>query len=378
MFRIIDSCNDGVNNNYRFFEYDRWLDGDTVAGGNASGVWPAAGRVFITDGFGLQNQHRLSCTAGKGVCFGAIRRDSSDRSTWGTGIEGDKECENCCVRCPASGEVTYAGGNLVCTTSTPPIPDPDVNPLDDFNVTISSSCRREVRICLRDHQCEDGDRVQVSVNGSVVFSGELLNAASCVNAPVRQGSNSISMLALNGTGFKGNCSFADSNTGEIQIFGNNNVQTQTWSHRGGAGSRANLVVNIESQTTNCSLGTQMPTGPPGADFRITDNCNDGSSIQYKFFQYDRWHDGNTVAGQAPSGVWPSSNRAYLTPLFGQPQEHNLSCTAGKGICFGASVTNNPQRYWGAGIEGNEGCTSCCVRCPTSGRVRFSGGNLVCP
>ena len=272
---------------------------------------------------------------------------------------------------------------------TPPPTDPDANPLDNFNVTISSSCPRQVRICVRDNACEDGDRVRVSVNGSVVFSGEIFNAARCVNVPVRQGTNSISMRALNGTGFKGSCSHADVNTGEIQIFGNNNVQRQRWSHRGGAGSQANLVVNIGPQTTNCSLGgTQPPPrppigpppppppGPPSVNFQITDNCNDRSSVRYRFYEYDRWRNGTTIAGESASRVWPNNRQVYVTRGLGQRHEHNLSCRAGKGICYGARATNDRQSYWGAGIDGNQSCSSCCVRCPTSGRIS-AGRSLTC-
>ena len=287
------------------------------------------------------------------------------------------------------GESTSDSSNPDITVTPPtftPLPnipptDPDANPLDNFNVTISSSCLRQVRICVRDNACEDGDRVRVSVNGSVVFSGEIFNAARCVNVPVRQGTNSISMQALNGTGFKGSCSHADVNTGEIQIFGNNNVQRQQWSHRGGAGSEAHLVVNIGPQTTNCSLGgTQPPPGPPigpqppsglpGAVFQLTDSCSDGLNIEYRFFQYDRWRDGDTVAGGSPTHVWPSNSQVYVTWRFGQQTESNLRCTAGKGVCYGARPENG-QGEWGAGIEGTGRCTGCCVRCPTSGSVRLS-------
>ena len=118
----------------------------------------------------------------------------------------------------------------------------DANPLDDFNVRIPASCPRQVEICVRDHQCEDGDAVAVSVNGVEVLRTELFNAPRCIDIAVREGVNTISLLALNGTGFKGSCSFVDENTGEITVAGSQ--RSQNWRHRGGAGSRANLNVTV--------------------------------------------------------------------------------------------------------------------------------------
>ena len=58
-------------------------------------------------------------------------------------------------------------------------------------------------------------------------------------------------LDVNGTGHKGNCSYANSNTGEITMHGINtdgsiqNTQSQYWSLEAKAGStsRAKIVVN---------------------------------------------------------------------------------------------------------------------------------------
>ena len=116
-------------------------------------------------------------------------------------------------------------------------------PLQDFNVTVSSA-HQEVRVCVRDHECEDGDRVRVSVNGGNVFSGEIDNDWACEVVPVREGKNRVELFASNGTGRKGNCSYADVNTGEIHVEGKNG-ETQSWRHRGGAGSSASIIVNVE-------------------------------------------------------------------------------------------------------------------------------------
>lgn len=152
---------------------------------------------------------------------------------------------------------------------TPDLPNRD--PLDDFNVTIPSSCTRQVQICVRDHQCEDGDEIRVTVNGRVEFSGELFNEPHCFNVPVQQGTNSIDLLALNGTGFKGPCDHSDVNTGAIEVSGGG---TQSWRHRGGAGSTANLNITI-GPPGSCPSTSQGPISSSSygaVAFDLLDGC----------------------------------------------------------------------------------------------------------
>ena len=116
-------------------------------------------------------------------------------------------------------------------------------PLQDFNIKVSSS-DPQVRVCVRDHECEDGDRIRVSVNHSQVFSGEIDNGWDCKDMRVTSGKNRVELYAINGTGNKGACSHADINTGEIRVEGKNS-QVQSWRHQGGGGSRASIVVEVE-------------------------------------------------------------------------------------------------------------------------------------
>lgn len=140
--------------------------------------------------------------------------------------------------------LSVASGGAVGSTADGGGSDVVEDQLDDFDVTIPGSCAREVDVCVRDHQCEDGDEARVTVNGAVVFSGELFNAEHCVTVPVREGSNTIELYAINGTGFKGDyCSHIDANSGQIDVTGGNE-QSQTWLHLGGAGSSAALNVTI--------------------------------------------------------------------------------------------------------------------------------------
>ena len=127
--------------------------------------------------------------------------------------------------------------------SSPVAEDFETRPLRDFRITVPRT-DRAVNVCVRDHECEDGDEVRVSVNGSIVLRGEIVNEWACRAVPVTEGRNSIELYAINGTGRKGDCSYADANTGEIRVEGEN-IETQTWRHRGGAGSSANIVVTVQ-------------------------------------------------------------------------------------------------------------------------------------
>ena len=113
--------------------------------------------------------------------------------------------------------------------------------IQDFNAQIKGSSG-EVEVCVRDHECEDGDKVSVGVEGRNIFSGEIVNDWVCETLEVQAGqSYAVELTALNGTGHKGDCNHADVNTGEIRVTGEN-TETQTWRHHGGAGSRARIVV----------------------------------------------------------------------------------------------------------------------------------------
>jgi hypothetical protein len=107
-----------------------------------------------------------------------------------------------------------------------------------------------VDVCINDTQCEDGDILAVSVNGREVMREEIFNRPSCKRVPVNSGHNVISIYAVNGTGYKGNCSFTNRNTGQIAVHPvdargqRENPQSQSWSVPGGAGSSSSMVVTV--------------------------------------------------------------------------------------------------------------------------------------
>ena len=113
--------------------------------------------------------------------------------------------------------------------------------IQDFSMKIRGSTGT-LKVCVRDHECEDGDRISVDIDGRSIFSGEIDNDWDCYNLTVWSGeSYAVELTALNGTGYKGDCSYRDENTGEIRVTGENR-ETQVWRHRGGAGSKARIIV----------------------------------------------------------------------------------------------------------------------------------------
>ena len=112
------------------------------------------------------------------------------------------------------------------------------------------------------------------------------------------------------------------------------------------------------------------TPPPGSNqgrisFRISDGCNDGYRINYRFFEY---------RGSEQTGVWPGQGQQYHTRRFEEEYTSNLQCTVGRKVCFGG---NTGDRYWGVGIEGNRSCTACCWTCTDRPTAPISR-RLTCP
>ncbi len=85
-------------------------------------------------------------------------------------------------------------------------------------------------------------------------------------------------------------------------------------------------------------------------WNITDACNDGYRIEYRFF--DKTND----------LVWPGSSTVYYTSYYNTTYTNRLECRTGAKICYGAKTGNS---YWGIGINGTEGCTDCCTTCTTA-------------
>ena len=88
-------------------------------------------------------------------------------------------------------------------------------------------------------------------------------------------------------------------------------------------------------------------GTSGITIKITDTCDDGLPIYYKF--YDKTNN----------LVWYSSSY-YKTNEYGYEKVSYLTCSTGATICFGGE---SGDRNWGVHLDGKSAeCESCCIRC----------------
>ncbi len=205
-----------------------------------------------------------------GVAWASSKDDAHTKAIAACHASGG---QNCTVVTGASGGTfsqCYTGGPSPATgqastidprDSSAPAPG-STRRIQDVSTTIPSSCPVEAEVCVRDHSAEDGDRVRVSVNGNVAFSGEIFSRWQCRVVPVRSGQNQVNFLALN-TGSSG------PNTGSLRITGRGDSagRVQQWSHDANAGSEARLLVTIGPAGGSCSVpgpgGTPTPSPNPG-------------------------------------------------------------------------------------------------------------------
>lgn len=97
-------------------------------------------------------------------------------------------------------------------------------------------------------------------------------------------------------------------------------------------------------------------GANSITFRIADTCNDGRSVEFRFFEQ--------AAGRLTGRKWPAGG-VWLTGIDRSVVTEPIACQAGTSVCYGARIDGNTRAYWGAGIEGDQGCTGCCYACGSS-------------
>lgn len=92
---VSDACDDGAHVAWRLWSRDRgW-------------VWPSLEETFFTDGLDVVTTTTIECLLGETICIGA----QADGVSWGAGLEGTLECDDCCAPC-AEGVIDY--GALGC------------------------------------------------------------------------------------------------------------------------------------------------------------------------------------------------------------------------------------------------------------------------
>ncbi len=214
--------------NMRYRAHDPNKDFNTLKDAgeqDTEGIWSDGTTMFVADGY----RHKIyaynmrSKARDKGQDF-----DLASGNTFPTGIWSDGTT----VWVADYRGHIYAYGGLGTTSD---------QAIQDFSMKIRGSTGT-LKVCVRDHECEDGDKIRVEVDGRSIFSGEIDNDWDCYTLDVWAGeSYAVELTALNGTGYKGDCSYRDENTGEIRVTGEN-TETQVWRHRGGAGSKARIIV----------------------------------------------------------------------------------------------------------------------------------------
>lgn len=108
---------------------------------------------------------------------------------------------------------------------------------------------------------------------------------------------------------------------------------------------------MTAPATDCteSSGSSSPQQNSTITFRLTDNCNDGQQIRFRFFDYDN------------SWVWPSHTSYYIMENYGTSYEQTLSCFQGYAVCYGAT-SEDEDKYWGVALTGTGSCLTCCFTC----------------
>ena len=95
----------------------------------------------------------------------------------------------------------------------------------------------------------------------------------------------------------------------------------------------------------------------GMEWGVTDVCNDGAAIRYRFFQLG--------SGGRPVRQWPAGGRYYIASRYGVKYTSQLSLSSGGRVCYGAA-TPDGRWYWGIGLDGRQGCSDCCYDAPDVG------------
>lgn len=87
---------------------------------------------------------------------------------------------------------------------------------------------------------------------------------------------------------------------------------------------------------------QSNSGTSTLSFQVTDSCDDGNTIYYRFFD------------ETNNLQWPSPATDYYDATEGNTYTSNLQCNTGANICIGASEDPNTEPantpYWGVGVD----------------------------
>lgn len=188
---------------------------------------------------------------------------------------------------------------------------------------------------------QSAPKVDIATKAYVSIFGSIVN---------NQGSPLCGLVLANGQ-FMFSCSpngtwslvVPQDSAGQVTLFGFVDGHFPYKTVFGGSGGRYDMTLNIASSVNP----PPPPTSNSTITFTITDGCNNGIQIQYKFYDFT-----NNL-------VWPSSSTHYTTLAYNASYTHNLSCRTGASICYGA---RSASYYWGVDVDGSKYCPDCCISC----------------
>lgn len=88
---------------------------------------------------------------------------------------------------------------------------------------------------------------------------------------------------------------------------------------------------------------------PVMTFRLTDDCDDGSNVEWKL-----WSEDGTWS-------WPEGDEVYVSPGLGYDDLRAITCVPDEWICFGAQTETGGLVY-GVGTDFSAACDDCCYPC----------------
>ena len=91
----------------------------------------------------------------------------------------------------------------------------------------------------------------------------------------------------------------------------------------------------------------LPDTYESVDWSITSQSR--YSVMLEFYSQDR------------NAAWPGGGQAYIIRDYDE-HRYSLRCRSTEKICYGAWVENDPDQYWGAGMDDRFGCDNCCMIC----------------
>jgi len=99
----------------------------------------------------------------------------------------------------------------------------------------------------------------------------------------------------------------------------------------------------------------VPASASAADFTFVIQNNHYYAVDIRFYSANR------------RLVWPGGGLVW-TNRSSVPERYAISCYQGQRVCFGAS---SGRTYWGMGVNGNYGCSSCCYVCNDGGEAHVN-------